>query len=60
MFVAIPDRDAGGAVDEEVREAGREHRGLATRLVVVRPELDVFASMSRSSSVASFERRASV
>ncbi len=35
-----PDGDAGGAVDEEVREAGRQHGRLAPRLVVVRLEVD--------------------
>ncbi len=35
-----PDRDPGGAVDEQVREAGRQHERLLLRLVVVRPEVD--------------------
>ena len=34
------DGDAGGAVDEQVREARREDRGLAAGLVVVRLEVD--------------------
>ncbi len=34
------DRDAGGAVDEQVREACREHGRLAAGLVVVRLEVD--------------------
>ncbi len=34
------DGDPGGAVDEEVREARREHGRLAARLVVVRDEVD--------------------
>ena len=34
------DGDAGRAVDEEVREAGRQHGRLAPRLVVVRLEVD--------------------
>jgi hypothetical protein len=35
-----PDGDAGGAVDEEVREARRQDRGLLPRLVVVGDEVD--------------------
>ena len=34
------DGDAGGAVDEQVREPRRENRGLAARLVVVGLEVD--------------------
>ena len=34
------DRDAAGAVDEEIREAGREDGRLLARLVVVRSEID--------------------
>jgi len=39
MFVAIPS-DPGRAVDEQVRESGRQHRRLPLRLVVVRLVLD--------------------
>ena len=35
-----PDRDPGGAVDKQVREARRQDRGLAPPLVVVRDEVD--------------------
>ena len=35
-----PDRDPGRAVDEQVREARRQHGRLAARLVVVRLEVD--------------------
>ena len=35
-----PDRDAGAAVDEQVREPGRQDERLALRLVVVRAEVD--------------------
>ena len=35
-----PDCDAGGAVDEQVREPGRKHGGLALGAVVVRDEVD--------------------
>ena len=35
-----PHRDPRRAVDEQVREAGRQHRRLAARLVVVRDEVD--------------------
>ena len=35
-----PDRDAGGAVDQEVREACGQHVGLGLAAVVVRDELD--------------------
>ena len=35
-----PDRDPGGAVDEQVREPRRQHQGLGLRLVVVGPEVD--------------------
>jgi hypothetical protein len=35
-----PDCDAGGAVDEQVREARWKHRRLPPRLVVVRSEVD--------------------
>ena len=34
------DRDAAGAVDQEVRELRRQHRRLLVRFVVVRPEVD--------------------
>ncbi len=34
------DRDASGAVDQEVREAGRQHRRLGLLAVVVGPEVD--------------------
>ncbi len=34
------DRDPGRAVDEQVREARRQHLRLLARLVVVRPEVD--------------------
>ena len=37
------DRDAGAAVDEEVREARRQHRRLGLGLVVVRREVDRLA-----------------
>ncbi len=33
-------RDAGGAVDQQVRDARRQHHGLLPRAVVVRPEVD--------------------
>ena len=35
-----PDRDPGGAVDEQVREPRRQHQRLGLRLVVVGPEVD--------------------
>ena len=35
-----PDRDPGGAVDEQVREAPRQHQRLGLRLVVVGAEVD--------------------
>ena len=35
-----PDRDPGGAVDEQVRKPGRQHNRLLLRLVVVGAEVD--------------------
>ena len=38
-----PDRDARRAVDEEIRQARREHRGLLLLAIVVRDEIDRLA-----------------
>ena len=40
MLVAMPTRDAGGAVDEQVRERGGQHGGLHELVVVVGHEVD--------------------
>ena len=40
MFVAMPDRDAGTAVDQQVRDAAREDRRLLGAAVVVVDEVD--------------------
>ena len=40
MFGRHPDRDPGGAVDEQVREPRRQRQRLPARLVVVRAEVD--------------------
>ncbi len=40
MLVAITDRDAGRAVDQEVRHRRRQHHRLFFRAVVIRPEMN--------------------
>ena len=54
------DRDAAGAVDEEVREPRRQHHRLALGVVVVRAKSTVSLSMSSSSELATLARRTSV
>ena len=45
-----PDGDAGAAVDEQVREPGRQDERLALRLVVVRAEVDGVGVRARAAS----------
>jgi hypothetical protein len=54
------DRDAAGAVDEEVREARGEHGGLHARTVVIGREVAVSLSRSSRRVAATRARRASV
>ena len=55
------DRDAGGAVDEQVRERCGQHGGLQELVVVVGHEVDdIFVEVGRVSACAAGAMRASV
>ena len=59
-MVAMPTAMPPSAVDQEVREARRQHDRLAVAAVVVSPKSTVSSSISASSSIASGDRRHSV